>query len=131
MHPSIARGVIARFSRPGDLVVDPFCGSGTVLVEAMASGRAAIGVDASPLGVAIAETRTTVLGEAGRAQLVAEARRIAEEVGENARRRRRPEIPAWGGPEFERFFPHVAFELFDLRAWDARCGCVSRPTWSS
>ncbi len=116
MHPSIARGAIGRWSRSGDLVVDPFCGSGTVLVEAMASGRAAIGVDASPLGVAIAETRTTVLGEAGRAQMVAEARRIAEEVGENARRRRRPEIPAWGGPEFERFFPHVAFELFDLRA---------------
>jgi hypothetical protein len=116
MHPSIARGAINRWSRPGELVVDPFCGSGTVLVESMGSGRTAIGIDASPLGVAIAETRTTLLGEAGRAQLVAEAQRIAEESGENARRRRRPEIPAWGGPEFERFFPHVAFELFGLRA---------------
>jgi len=116
MHPSIARGAINRWSQPGQLIADPFCGSGTVLVEALGSGRAAIGVDASPLGVEIARTRTTLLGEAGRAQLVAEARRIAEEVGENARRRRRPEIPAWGGPEFERFFPHVAFELFGLRA---------------
>ena len=34
MHPSIARGAIADFSAPGDTVVDPFCGSGTVLVEA-------------------------------------------------------------------------------------------------
>jgi hypothetical protein len=116
MHPSIARGAIARWSRPGDLVVDPFCGSGTVLVEAMGGGRPAIGVDASPLGIAIAETRTTLLGEAGRAQLIAEAARIADEAGENARRRRRPEIPGWARREFERFFPHVAFELFGLRA---------------
>jgi SAM-dependent methyltransferase len=116
MHPSIARGAIAAWSQPGDVVVDPFCGSGTVLVEAMGAGRVAIGVDASPLGVAIAQTRTTLLDEAARAELVAEANRIAEESGDNARKRRRPEIPAWGDAEFTRFFPHVAFELFGLRA---------------
>lgn len=116
MHPSIARGAIEAWSRPGDLVVDPFCGSGTVLVEAMAAGRVAVGVDASPLGIAIARTRTTLLSDAQRAELVAEATRVAEESGENARKRRRPEVPAWGKPEFERFFPHVAFELFGLRA---------------
>ncbi|HEX2660512.1 MAG TPA: DNA methyltransferase [Polyangia bacterium] len=115
MHPSIARGAITRFSRPGDLVVDPFCGSGTVLVEAMGLGRKAVGVDASPLGIAIAEVRTTVLGDAGRAELVAAAAQIAEEAGEDARKRRRPETPAWAKPEFQRFFPHVAFELFALR----------------
>jgi len=93
MHPTIARGAIATYSQPGDLVVDPFCGSGTVLVEAQAAGRAALGVDASPLATAIARVRTTVLGEAGRDRLVAEAARVAEESGERARRRKRPEVP--------------------------------------
>ena len=116
LHPSIARGAITRWSRPGDIVVDPFCGSGTVLTEAMGLGRVALGLDASPLGVAIAETRTTLLGEANRGALVEEAKRIAEAAGEDARKRRRPETPPWAGPEFERFFPHVAFELFALRA---------------
>ncbi|HEY4186078.1 MAG TPA: DNA methyltransferase [Polyangia bacterium] len=116
LHPSIGRGAIMRWSRPGDTVVDPFCGSGTVLTEAMGLGRVALGVDASPLGIAIAETRTTLLDDAKRTALVNEARRIAEDAGEDARKRRRPELPTWAGPEFERFFPHVAFELFALRA---------------
>jgi SAM-dependent methyltransferase len=116
MHPSIARAAVARYSRPRDTVVDPFCGSGTVLVESMGLGRSAVGIDASPLGVAIAQVRTNLLGAEGRATLVAEATRIAEASGENARKRRRPEVPAWGKREFERFFPHVAFELFGLRA---------------
>jgi SAM-dependent methyltransferase len=115
MHPTIARGGVAAFSAPGELVVDPFCGSGTVLVEAMAAGRRAVGVDASPLGVAIARARTTLLGAEGRARLEAEAAAIAEEAGTRARKRRRPELPAWSKGELGRFHPHVLFELLGLR----------------
>ena len=115
MHPSIARGAIGAFSAPGDVVLDPFCGSGTVLVEALAAGRAAIGVDASALAVAIARVRTTVLGEAGRARLVEEAARIAEESGERARKRKRPDVPPWARGEIARFHAHVLYELLGLR----------------
>jgi SAM-dependent methyltransferase len=115
LHPSIARGALSRWSRPGDAVVDPFCGGGPVLVEAMALGRAALGTDASPLAVAIARVRTTPLGEAGRRRLFETARRIALECAERARKRRRPESPAWARREFERFHPHVALELLGLR----------------
>ena len=116
MHPSIARGALTAWSKAGERVVDPFCGSGTVLVEAMGLGRRAIGVDASPLGTIIARVRTTLLGERGRDRLREEAARIAEESGENARKRRRPESPPWAKKEFERFHPHVALELLGLRA---------------
>ena len=115
MHPSIARGAVADWSALGDTVVDPFCGSGTVLVEAQAAGRAAIGVDASPLATAIARVRTTLLGDAGRQRLVEEAARIAEEAGDRARRRKRPEVPPWARGEIERFHAHVLFELLGLR----------------
>jgi SAM-dependent methyltransferase len=115
MHPTIARGAIAAFSAPGDLVVDPFCGSGTVLVEAMAAGRRGLGVDASPLGIAIARARTTLLGPEGRARLEAEATRIAENAGERARKRRRPTLPTWSKGELSRFHAHVLFELLGLR----------------
>jgi hypothetical protein len=115
MHASTARGAIAEWSKPGQRVLDPFCGSGTVLVEAMAAGRRAVGVDASPLAVLIARVRSTVLDEAGRVRLVESAREISDEAAERARKRIRPEIPAWARSEKTRFSPHVALELLGLR----------------
>ncbi len=43
--PQIPRNLILRFSRPGEVVLDQMCGSGTTLVEAKLLGRNAIGVD--------------------------------------------------------------------------------------
>ncbi len=45
---------------PDGLVLDPFCGSGTTLVAAAQSGRAACGIDVSPAAVRISRRR---LGE--------------------------------------------------------------------
>jgi 16S rRNA G966 N2-methylase RsmD len=115
MHPSIARGAINHFSAAGQRVLDPFCGSGTVLVEAMAAGRASVGIDASPLATRLAQVRSTTLGALGRTRLVEEARAIAEEAGERARKRQRPEIPEWARAEGRRFHPHVSLELLGLR----------------
>lgn len=42
-------------------VLDPFCGTGTVLLEANLSGRNAIGADANPLAVLISRVKTTYL----------------------------------------------------------------------
>src|SRR5437867_9961442 len=44
MHPAVARAVVG-WTPPDAIVLDPFCGSGTVLVEAMVAGRSAVGVD--------------------------------------------------------------------------------------
>jgi hypothetical protein len=48
-------------SKPGDVIVDPFCGSGTVLVEGILAGRCAVGVDSNPLARLIARVKTTPL----------------------------------------------------------------------
>ena len=42
-------------------VLDPFCGAGTVLVEAMHNGQNSIGIDINPLAALIAKVRTTVI----------------------------------------------------------------------
>src|SRR6266545_3350584 len=44
-------------SKPGDTVLDPFCGSGTVLLESILHGRMALGADANPLARLIANAK--------------------------------------------------------------------------
>jgi len=48
-------------SKPGDIVLDPFCGSGTVLLEAKLANRNAYGVDANPLARLVARVKTKPL----------------------------------------------------------------------
>src|SRR5919204_1990971 len=45
MLPELARRAISAYSEPGELVVDPMCGIGTTLVEAIHLGRKALGVE--------------------------------------------------------------------------------------
>jgi adenine-specific DNA-methyltransferase len=63
--------VIQRYTRPGDLVVDPFCGSGTTLDVAVDTGRRALGFDLVPCRPDIerADARRLPL-ESGSADLV-------------------------------------------------------------
>ena len=52
--PYIPRNVIMRYSLPGDLVLDQFCGAGTTAVEAKLLGRRCIARDINPAAIALA-----------------------------------------------------------------------------
>ena len=45
---ALAHAFIARYSRPGDVVLDPFSGRGTVPLQAAAEGRIGVGNDLNP-----------------------------------------------------------------------------------
>ena len=62
VHPavypiSLARRVIEQFTHEGELVVDPFCGSGTTLIAAKDAARNAVGFDLSRKYVEVAQER--------------------------------------------------------------------------
>lgn len=59
--PAFVRAAIESFSRQGDLVLDPYVGGGTTLVEAMALGRRSVGCDLNSLAVFVAGVKTTPL----------------------------------------------------------------------
>lgn len=50
-------------SAVGDTVLDPFCGSGTVLLESILANRNAIGADSNPLARLITKTKTTRINQ--------------------------------------------------------------------
>src|SRR6266851_5608421 len=49
--PQFVSSAIEAFSKPGDIVLDPYMGGGTTMVEAMVRGRRPIGCDLNSLAV--------------------------------------------------------------------------------
>lgn len=48
MLPAVAAHAIEHYTKPGEVVLDPMCGIGTTLVEAIDLGRRAVGVEYEP-----------------------------------------------------------------------------------
>jgi len=57
LKSSIARDLVATYSKPGDLIVDPFSGSGTVALGALVQGRRACTSDISAYAKILCEAK--------------------------------------------------------------------------
>jgi len=57
--PELPRWIIKRFSKEGDLIIDPFSGSGTANVEALLNRRNSVGVDIESFARFISKVKTT------------------------------------------------------------------------
>lgn len=51
----------SQLSKQGDTILDPFCGTGTVLLEAVLAGRRAVGADSNPLARLISKVKLNPL----------------------------------------------------------------------
>jgi len=58
LSPSVVESAIELFTSPGDLVMDPFVGGGTTLVEAAALARPSLGSDINELAVFVSKAKT-------------------------------------------------------------------------
>jgi site-specific DNA-methyltransferase (adenine-specific)/adenine-specific DNA-methyltransferase len=56
-HTALLERIIGLFSKPGSIVLDSFCGSGTSLVVAEKMGRRWIGCDSSGVAIKVAKDR--------------------------------------------------------------------------
>jgi len=78
--PQFARAAIETFTRRGDLVLDPHVGGGTTLVEALALGRDAVGVDISQLAEFVSIVKTTVYSQRELDELDAWSKRVSHAI---------------------------------------------------
>jgi DNA modification methylase len=115
LHPHTAQRLVTGLTRPGQAVLDPFCGSGTVLLEAWLAGRSVFGLDANPLAIALSSLKLHRTSPARGSELLAIAKAVAEAA--DARRlakagaaRRHP------AGESSQFDPHVFLELDGLQS---------------
>jgi DNA modification methylase len=87
VHPAtfplaLARRVISLFTHKGELVLDPFCGSGTTLLAARQLDRSAVGFDLSSAYVGVANERLSELAPNASVQfaLEADAAQLAQRI---------------------------------------------------
>jgi len=57
MKTSIASYLIEQYTKKNDVLVDPFCGSGVVTLEAACKGRKVIGNDWNPYGALLTHAK--------------------------------------------------------------------------
>ena len=114
LHPDTARRLIDGFSQPGELVLDSFCGSGTVLVEARLAGRRAVGIDVNPLAVELAWLKANGPGADWAKQLV-EGAHFAAEHADDRRRTKAGATHRYDEADVALFQPHVLLELDGIR----------------
>jgi hypothetical protein len=115
-HPPVAAYLIESFSKRGDKILDPFCGSGTLLVEGAIAGRQLVGVDVDPVATFVARVKSTPLKSARSRN---ELRNFLEQFpGMSLARRQEhwtPDIP-----NIEHWFePHVLRQISALR-WEIK-----------
>jgi hypothetical protein len=115
LHPATAGALITGLTQPGQRVGDPFCGSGTVVVEALRLGRRALAVDLNPLAARLARFKTRPLSAAQRSELQSAARRVCE-VAEQRREAGAGPTRRYADDERAQFDVHVLLELDGLAA---------------
>lgn len=59
--PQLPRNLLTEFCKSGERVLDPFCGSGTTLVEARLLGIHSVGVDINGLACLLSKVKSTPL----------------------------------------------------------------------
>ena len=116
MHPTTAARLV-RALAPGEraTVLDPFCGSGTVVVEAMITGRRGLGLDLNPLAVRLARFKTG-RRDAPFVDSIARTAAAVAAFADDRRVRRAGATHRYPPEDVQSFDPHVLLELDSLRA---------------
>ncbi len=113
LHPGTAARLIEDLTPQTGTVADPFCGCGTVLVEARRLGRTALGLDLNPLAVRLTRFKAQPLSAAQRDDLLEAALRVAESAEERRVDAAGP-TRKYEAHEREEFDVHVLLELDGL-----------------
>ncbi len=124
LHPEVTRALLAALAPAPCTVLDPFCGSGTVLVESLVAGHRTYGRDLSPFAIELATLKTRVTTADERRAIVEATHRVARRAEELCVARVKSPVP----PNESRWFaPHTLREVAALASEIARCDRVTRP----
>ena len=122
MIPQVARRLLRQYGAAGGLLFDPYCGTGTSLVEGRLAGMDVVGTDLNPLARLIARTKASVVCvaevEAATARLEAHLRLpVGEAPGSLAGVAR---LEFWFSPSVAARLAHIGVWIATLEDGDVR-----------
>lgn len=110
MVAPIVKRLMDKYSAPGCVILDPFCGSGSVLVEAVLHDCESYGIDINPLALLLAKVKTTPINSQ---LLIEEYQKFIEFRDKNPES---IEIPSFFHIDYW-FKPNVIKNLAVIKAW--------------
>jgi len=120
--PQLVSRLIEKYTKEGDLVVDPFSGCGTTLVESKVMGRPSVGVDINPVAVLITKAKITPINpqkiEKAFAVLKDKLDKYSNDIKIKAPEHER--IDYWFKPEEKKKLAFIFTEISKLEDQDTR-----------
>ena len=93
MKSSMAREIVEEFSSPGDLILDPFAGSGAIALEAVIAKRGIICNDINPYAIAL--TKAKIMAPATIDEALIRATKAADSAMEGIKKVSLEQVPVW------------------------------------
>lgn len=135
--PQFARKAIELFTRPYDIVFDPFMGGGTTVVEALAQGRRCIGSDLNPLSGFLARVKTTPLSKVDATVLLTWASKLTYSINLHSNNKSHKDwvsyqrnIPWWLRKTLEMALDSVKNLATEKQRQFARCSLLKTAQWA-
>ena len=120
--PQIVSRLAEKYTNEGDLIVDPFGGCGTTLVESKVMGRPSVGVDINPVAVLITKAKITPIDPQKTEKVFAILKTKLDTYSKDTKVKA-PEherIDYWFKPEEKRKLAFIFAEISKLKDQDIR-----------
>jgi len=120
--PQIVSRLVEKYTKEGDLIVDPFGGCGTTLVESKIMGRPSVGVDINPVAVLITKAKITPIDpqKIEKAFITLKAKMGAYSKDTKVKAPEHERIDYWFKPEEKRKLAFIFTEISKLKEQDIR-----------
>jgi len=120
--PQIVSRLLKKYTKEGDLIVDPFGGCGTTLVESKVMGRPSVGVDINPVAVLITKAKITPIDpqKIEKAFVALKARLDTYSKDTKVKAPDHERIDYWFKPEEKRKLAFIFAEISKLKDQDIR-----------
>lgn len=120
--PQVVSRLVEKYTKVNDLVVDPFGGCGTTIIESKVMGRNSIGVDINPVAVLITKVKKTPINPVEIEEHFSKLKNKIDSFNENTKIKifEHERIDYWFKPEQKRKLAFLFSEISKIKNQNAR-----------